>query len=481
VLPASAVVPHRAKPAIHHAKTKAKSKAARAAKVKPEKLRGSVFSAELGRMTLPEIPTPFKFPESQVEPIAWSDLEGWAEEDYAEAFTTFKRSCRAVVAHAKSARDGRPVSAALADVCRRALAAPALDKDAARAFFEDNLRPLRIAKLGDSAGFLTGYYEPVVEGSRFPTQAFKIPVYHRPGDLVAAKAAKARKGKSLPNGGRVVRRVGKRKAAPYFTRAQIEDGALDGRHLEICWLKDPIDLFFMQIQGSARVRLEDGEMIRLNYDSHNGYPYLAVGRVLIDRGIVPKDEMSMDRIRQSMEANPEEGAALRRQNRSYVFFRIVSLASDEEAVGAQGVPLTPRRSIAVDKGLHVYGTPFFIQAELPIESEAAKTKFRRFMVAQDTGSAILGPARADIYYGSGDEAGHISGRFKHPGQFVVLIPRALDPAATGALMPLPQPRPTPGTKLALAAAVIEMPAANAVRAADVLLPRPKPDELAARQ
>ena len=155
---------------------------------------------------------------------------------------------------------------------------------------------------------------------------------------------------------------------PYYDRAEIEDGAIAGRGLEICWLKDQTDLLFAQIQGSARIKLEDGSTLRINYDAHNGYPYTAVGRILIDRGIIPKEQMSMQKIREWMEQNPDGAKELRRQNRSYVFFREVQLSDKDEAVGAQGVPLTPGRSIAVDKSLHVYGTPFFIEGELPIDT-----------------------------------------------------------------------------------------------------------------
>ena len=227
------------------------------------------------------------------------------------------------------------------------------------------------------------------------------------------------------------RKIGRRKLVPYYDRAEIEDGAIAGRGLEICWLKNQTDLLFTQIQGSARVRLEDGSTLRINYDAHNGYPYTPVGRILIDRNIIPKDQMSMQKIREWMDQNPDGAKELRRQNRSYVFFREVQLSDKDEAVGAQGVPLTPGRSIAVDKSLHVYGTPFFIEGELPIESEQSKTPFRRLMVAQDTGSAIVGPARADIYFGAGADAGRVSGRLRHNVRFVILVPKSLDPVARG--------------------------------------------------
>jgi membrane-bound lytic murein transglycosylase A len=240
----------------------------------------------------------------------------------------------------------------------------------------------------------------------------------------------------------VFRKIGRRKLVPYYDRAEIEDGKIAGRGLEICWLKNQADLLFSQIQGSARVRLEEGSTLRINYDAHNGYPYTAVGRILIDRGIIPKEQMSMQRIREWMEQNPDGANDLRRQNRSYVFFREVQLSDKDEAVGAQGVPLTPGRSIAVDKALHVYGTPFFIEGELPIESEQSKTPFRRLMIAQDTGSAIVGPARADLYFGAGADAGRVSGRLKHNMRFVMLVPKSLDPLARGRRMPLPDPRPS---------------------------------------
>jgi membrane-bound lytic murein transglycosylase A len=240
----------------------------------------------------------------------------------------------------------------------------------------------------------------------------------------------------------VFRKIGRRKLVPYYDRAEIEDGAIAGRGLEICWLKNQTDLLFTQIQGSARVRLEDGSTVRINYDAHNGYPYTPVGRILIERNIIPKDQMSMQKIREWMEQNPDGANELRRQNRSYVFFREVQLSDKDEAVGAQGVPLTPGRSIAVDKALHVYGTPFFIEGELPIETELSKTPFRRLMIAQDTGSAIVGPARADLYFGAGVEAGKVSGRLRHNMRFVILIPKSLDPAARGRKMPIPDERPS---------------------------------------
>ncbi len=381
-----------------------------------------------------------ELPDTQYEPVEWSNLDGWAGDDHATAFASFLASCSALKRRPVS-REPSAMSDALRAVCERAVAAIPLEEDGARKFFEDNFRPLRINRLGDADGFLTGYYEPIIEGSRVPTGEFTAPLYRRPPNLVVSGRRKL--GESFPSKGvKVGRRFGRRKIVQYYDRGEIEDGALDGWHLEICWVRSQVDVLFAQIQGSARIRLEDRTILRLNYDSHNGSPYTPVGRVLVERKLLPKDEVTMQRIRDWMEANPDAAKDVRRQNKSYVFFRITDLSTEDEAVGAQGVPLVPGRSIAVDRSLHTYGTPFFISADLPIANEKAGTKFRRLMFAQDTGSAIVGPARADIYFGAGDEAAQIAGRVRHPGQFVMLLPRELDPVAAAADVPLPPERPT---------------------------------------
>jgi membrane-bound lytic murein transglycosylase A len=182
--------------------------------------------------------------------------------------------------------------------------------------------------------------------------------------------------------------------------------------------------------------------MRVNYDAHNGQPYTPVGRILIERNIIPREEMSMQRIREWMEANPDGAQELRRQNKSYVFFREVKLSDKDEAVGGQGVPLTPQRSIAVDHGLHLYGTPFFITGKLPLESEKSPTPFHRLMIAQDTGSAITGPARADLYFGAGPDAARLAGRLKNSIRFAILVPKALDPSPGAKRVGLPEPRPS---------------------------------------
>ena len=443
-----------------------------------------------------------KIGNSKFEAVDWTKLDGWAEDDHLIAFGTFMQSCRAILRSGGDAR-GRPMFRGLHEACTVAATLTPKDAKEAREFFEQNFRPVRITPAGEAAGFLTGYYEPIVDGSREPNEEYVHPLYRTPAGLLrggkrlkAASFGRSKVGSKIAKGAKATKKAvrsaakkvagkvrrGGRRLVSFYDRAAIEDGVLKGRSLEIVYLKDPVNSFFIQIQGSARVRLGDGTLMRVNYESQNGHPYYAVGKWLIDKKIYTKEEMSMDRIRQWMTANPDEGKELRRLNKSYVFFRETGLAADIEPVGAQGVSLTAGRSIAVDRNLHVYGTPFFIQAELPIDSEEPTTKWRRLMVAQDTGGAIIGPARADIYYGAGEPAGLISGRFKQPGQFTMLFPKSVDPFSRDdedEEIPLPKPRPANIPQDEMAAARPEVVAAVTTAAtgtpAAVPLPVARPE------
>jgi membrane-bound lytic murein transglycosylase A len=395
-------------------------------------------------------PDPLRLSDTALEPIEWNALKGWGADNHAAAFATFLTSCRPLLRTSLRGSERRSMYVALMQVCRQALAAGRLTDDQARLFFEHNFRPLRVVKLGDKAGFLTGYYEPIVDGSRFPTGIFKVPIYRRPPDLVPPLHST---GPGFPNRGQSLRRTSNGNLVPYYDRGEILDGAFDGKHLEICWIKNQTDALTIQIQGSARVRLEDGAVLRINYDGHNGYPFVPLSRILIERNIIPREEMSLERIREWIRANPQSAEEISRENRSFMFFRIVELSDDRqpagvreaprerEAIGAQGISLTPGRSIAVDNALHVYGTPFFIQADLPLTGEKRSASFGHLMIAQDTGSAIVGPARADIFWGSGDRAGQVASHIHHPGNFAMLVPRELDPVAAGERMPLPPRKP----------------------------------------
>jgi membrane-bound lytic murein transglycosylase A len=359
-----------------------------------------------------------KLHNAQIEPASFAALRGWAHDDHAAAFAAFLNSCKAILNSTRAIRAGRPIYAGLYNVCKRADAAAPLNRAQARAFFEANFEPVRVAPLNEAQGFFTGYYEAEFAGSRYPSDEYTVPLYRVPR-----------------------KDIGKSRVFNKLDRSEIEDGAIAGRGLEICYVKDPIDAFFAQIQGSARIKLENGKLLRLNYIASNGKPYTPVGRFLIERGIVSREDMSMDRIREWMEANPEEGKELRRKNRSFVFFEETDLGPHDECIGAQGVPLTAERSIAVDNSQHVYGTPIWVEADLPIASEKPETPFHHLMVAQDTGSAIVGPARADIYFGHGVDAPHIAGRIKQYGNFYMLVPKSVR-IERNVKTPIPRPKPT---------------------------------------
>ncbi|MCL2715247.1 MAG: MltA domain-containing protein [Alphaproteobacteria bacterium] len=420
----------------------------------------------------PTIPVALEIAGAQYFPLPWSELSGWKDDDQLAAYNAFRVSCRAIGSQAS-----RALGAALTVPCRLARRLELASAAAARSFFEAHFRPLALSRLGESDGFVTGYFEPVFNGSKTRSEVYPVPVYRRPSNLFVRGFRQD--AANLPNKGEVFRRIGRRKFVPYYDRAAIEDGAIAGRGLEICWLRDQSELLFAQIEGSARIRMEDGSIIRLNYDATNGYPYTAVGRILIDRGIIPKEQMSMHRIREWMAQNPEKAQDLRRQNRAYVFFRVTRLKDGDQPVGAQGVQLTAGRSIAVDNALHVYGTPFFIHGTLPIDSEKRPSLFHRLMIAQDTGSAIVGPARADLYLGTGPDAGRIAGRLRHAAHFVMLVPKEIDPVARGRKLPLPRPRPAeisasrPSVALPAhpvrGAPGVDRPASRAVRSAPLQL------------
>ena len=365
-----------------------------------------------------------KLHRAQVEPISFAAMPGWQNDDHAAAFDAFQKSCSAILQGMPAMRRMHPLYGALFKMCERAKAVGPLDRDKARAFFEANFKPARVAPQGETEGFFTGYYETEVDGSRYPSDEYTVPIYAAP-----IATMRAHKSKVFAN----------------LSRTDIEDGAIAGKGLEICYVKNPVDAFFAQIQGSTRVKLDNGQLLRLNYVASNGKPYTPVGKFLIDEGIYTKEEMSMDKIREFMEANPTVGKELRRKNRSFVFFQETPLGEHDECIGAQGIPLTPLRSLAVDKNIHIYGTPIWIDAQFPIESEKPETMFRHLLFAQDAGSAIVGPARADIYFGHGEEVSHIAGRIKQHGQFVMLVPQGV--AVTGTVpepaknIPLPRPRP----------------------------------------
>jgi membrane-bound lytic murein transglycosylase A len=311
----------------------------------------------------------------------------------------------------------------LAVACRAAIDLKP-SKSAAKTFFETQFVPHRIAH-AKAEGLLTGYYEPVLEGSRTPQGKFQTPVYQRPTDLVniVEEADRA----SKPDGLTHVRQTADGTSV-FPTRGEIEQGALTGKGLELLYLEDPVEVFFMHIQGSGRIHLTDGTTVRINYDGKNGHPYSSIGRYLIDNKILPANRMSMQALGKWLREDKERGQKVMWQNRSFIFFR--ELGDEDGPMGAMGVVLTPGRSLAVDTGYHTLGTPLYLS--VPKLSPAKKgAGFNRLMVAQDVGSAIKGAERGDIYFGSGDEAGKLAGTTKHAGNFFVLLPAATHAAGQG--------------------------------------------------
>ena len=276
------------------------------------------------------------------------------------------------------------------ELCEAAAAVPPGDDAATRRFFETSFVPLSVNDYGASEGLFTGYYEIELDGSRRRQGRYQTPIYRRPPDL---------------------------NEAARYSRAEIEDGALSGRGLEFLWVDDPIDAFFLEIQGSGRVRLRNGGTMRVGYDGQNGLPYVPVGRLLVERGIISRSVATMMTIREWMNEHPEAGAALRRENPSYVFFR--ELRGDGP-IGAEGVVLTAERSLAVDRAFIALGIPIWIEAE---ERFASADPVRRLVVAQDIGGAIKGPVRGDLFWGTGSAAAWRAGAMNARGRYYLLLPR----------------------------------------------------------
>ncbi len=353
-------------------------------------------------------------------PLAYSDLFGWPDDDHAAAFAAFRRSAAVLADHPPKQRALGIDADALAATLARAAALPrALGASDARAFFEAWFRPREVVP-PEGQGFFTGYYEPEVAGSLTRTAEFTVPLLAQPDDLVEFDPADPPPG--LDPALRFARRT-EDGYSEYADRAAIMAGALDGRGLELVWLADPVDAFFIHVQGAARIRLTDGRTLRVTYAAKTGHPYTPIGRVLVERGALQPGSATMPAIRAWLAEHRQEAAAVMAANRSYIFFR--EAAVDNEALGpvaAAKVPLTPGRSLAVDRLMHSFHLPVWVETTLP-----DRTSFRRLMIAQDTGSAIVGPARGDIFFGSGEAAGVPAGTMRAKGRFVVLEPAGTEP------------------------------------------------------
>jgi membrane-bound lytic murein transglycosylase A len=360
-----------------------------------------------------------------LQPLSFDALPGFAHDDTFGAFAAFRDWARAALAGAAPLRLACAPSQHLMAAARAALDAGVEDPRAARRFFVERFRPWRVrSDASDGSGFLTGYYEPLIAASLTPSAGFCAPLLARPSDLVSFAPGGA------PAGFEANFAAGQRLAdglRPYPERAAIE--AQGGE--AVAWLADEVEVFFAQVQGSARLRFADGREARLIYDGRNGQPYTSIGRLLIEAGEIGEAEMSLARLKAWLRANGlrpgERGRAILQRNRSYVFFRLEADSDPSLGpIGGAGIALTPLRSIAIDRTIWSYGLPLWIDADLPWEGEAL-SPFRRLMIAHDTGSAILGPARADIFFGGGEAAGARAGAIRHRGAFAVLLPLGDEP------------------------------------------------------
>ena len=332
--------------------------------------------------------------KARMAPISFNEIPGWSDDRQGEALVAFKRSCPKLITgpETKIVTDGGEKTLTAAEwkvICNAADGVKDSDTRASRRFFEENFRPLTV----QAPGNFTGYFEPELRGSRAPSRLYTVPVYRRPPDLGDG---------------------------PYYTRAEIEQGALKGKGLEIAWVQDPVALFEVQVQGSGRIHLAEGGMLSIGFDGSNNRPYTAIGGVLADMGVMQREDANWPAIRNWLKRNPQKGRDVMRKNERYIFFKDTRSTA---AAGSQGVPLTAQRSLAVDPRFTPYGTPIWIDTQRPVIGKPGQVEvYRRLLIAQDSGAAIKGPARGDVFFGGGANAADWAGRMVGKGQAIVLVP-----------------------------------------------------------
>lgn len=341
-------------------------------------------------------------------PVPWSALPGWEEDRPAQAWPALLNSCKRL-----AARDARWRA-----LCADTELFPEPDDVTARAFFETRFVPHEVFNdAGRHEGLATGYYEPLLHGSLIRTERYRYPIYRTPPDLLAIDL-----GDIYPElRGRTLRgRLRERRVVPYFSRAEIGEGTNPLAGNEFVWVDDPVALFFLQIQGSGRVQLPDGSTLFVGYADQNGHPYTAIGRTLIAMGALTPEEVNLQSIREWLKTNPDRAESVLHSNPSYVFFtqRDPKLPGP---LGSLSVPLLPERSIAVDSTYIPLGSPVWLDTVLPLQDEIMRP-YRRLVFAQDTGGAINGAVRADVFFGYGAEAEDLAGRMKQPARLYVLLP-----------------------------------------------------------
>ncbi len=358
-----------------------------------------------------------------LKPVDFSDCPGWENDRQVEAFRAFVRSAERVLEKPYKSGSLGISFEALAPIFADSRETLVESDSQARQFFEKWFRPALIDSTDASDGFVTGFYEPEVVASAVRTDRFKVPFLRRPADLVDIDDTNRPEGfdpyfafaRQTPAG-----------LVEYYDRPAIECGALDGQGLEMAFVESPVDAFFIHVQGAARLKMTDGRLRRITYAAKTGHRFTGIGRILLDSGEIAPQNMSMQSIRAWLADHPEKAQALMWNNRSYIFFREADVENRSLGpIAAAKVPLTGGRSVAVDRLLHTFGTPFYIHA--PDLTAFGGDYFARLMIAQDTGSAIVGPARGDLFAGSGDAAGEIAGGIRNKADFYALVPRSLLP------------------------------------------------------
>ncbi len=352
--------------------------------------------------------------------VAFGDLPGWQDDHVGEAIPALLRSCRKLERLGDDQSVGRSDVGGVAgdwrQACRRAAEVDVSDHAAARAMFEAEFAPFLAQNNGDPTGRFTGYYEAPLRGSKRKHGPYQTPLYRRPPDLVTVNLAEfIDDAHERQLAGRL---VGDR-VKPYDTRAEIVGGSLAGKGLELIWIDDPVDAFFVQVQGSGRVKLDKGGDIRIGYAGKNGRPYTAIGRVLVAEGQLTQQTVSMQSIRAYLAAHPERADELMNKNESYVFFDFIE---GDGPVGSQGVALTPGRSLAIDREFIPQSAPIWLDTTAPVAGADGEQTLRRLVIAQDTGGAILGPVRGDMFWGGDEAAADVAGRMKSRGRYFLLLP-----------------------------------------------------------
>lgn len=351
----------------------------------------------------------------QLKAVSFASLPGWGNDDLLAFAPAFQKSCARIAKKDSNQNVSALPQAGTYKDWQIACVDFAQHQGSAgmKSFFESHFTPYQVTAGTDPKGLFTGYYEAALNGSKTKHGKYNIPLYTRPADLIMVDLGNFRE---ELKGQRIAGRVIDGNLKPYETREQIVNGAWPHKDKVLVWVDDAVDAFFVQVQGSGIIQMDDGSIMRIGYAGQNGHPYYAIGRELVARGVMPKEEVSMQSIRAWLEANPTQADELMNTNKSYVFF---SETKEEGPKGGEGVALTPERSLAIDHSLLPYGIPVWLATEQPA--------MNKLMMAQDTGGAIIGAVRGDVFWGYGSRAEEMAGLMKSPGQYWVLLPKPLTP------------------------------------------------------